>query len=170
MRACTHAKGTPSTMAIDVALSEQTRESLSASIDAGARTSATACGHGALMTRPSSGRTKSAAPHSASSAISAGGRSPPFFGICLGFRETVAGEYGLAGCAQEEVDEGLATPGVGAALDGCDRVGRDHVLVVRDVDPLHLRPCRLDIGDVDDPRVRLTGRHLGDHGVHVLLL
>jgi len=32
--------------------------------------------------------------------------------ICLGFREAVAGEYGLAGCAQQEVDERLPAPGI----------------------------------------------------------
>src|SRR5579872_263653 len=118
MRAWTQASGTPSTIAIAVALSEQTMDSLSASTDSGARRSAIACGQGARTTRPSRGRMKSAAPHSARRAISAGGRSPGSFWICLRLREAVLGEYGLAGCAQQEVDERLATLGVRPALDG----------------------------------------------------
>src|ERR1700716_3740504 len=120
-------------MAMAVALSEQTIESRSAARDSGACGSTSASDQGALTSRPTRGTMKRAAPHSARSASSAGGRSPRAPACGLDLREAVAGEDGLAGNTENEIDEGRPTPWIGAALDGRHRVGRDHVFDVRGV-------------------------------------
>src|SRR5581483_353563 len=160
------ARGTPSTSAIAVAVSEQRSDRRRAWSVSGAASSRAASGQGARTARPARGRRRSSTAPSAASPIGAGVRRT---GV-LRDSEATAGEHAAGFGAEDEVREGPAAAGVGALLEDGQRVAGDHVLGVRDVDARDLSGGGPDVRHVDDPGIRLAEGDLGDHRLDVLLL
>src|SRR6478735_3523741 len=171
VRASTSAIGTPNSRHRTVASKDVRRLNDSAVSAESEVTSSKKLPHSTRDTIPTSGSSTRAAPSAAGTKIQAG--SPTcrcLVATSLRLPEAGIGEDLLACVAEHEVDELVGEVlGVGS-LDGCDRVGVHDVARLREGHPGDGVTGGGHVGHVDDPRVGLAGRHLGEHVGHRLLL
>src|SRR5262245_5290865 len=163
-RASAHASGKPVTNAIAAAQVATTNESRRAARAVSPlRTSAIRL-HGVRTIRPSRGRPTRSTP-----AVARTTNAPGTLRLGGG-EEPVVGE-GLLSLSEDVVDEALREVGLPGPGHDRDRIRRDHVDVVGDLDHLDLvLDVRGDVRHVDDPGVGVSRYHLRDDGLHVLLV
>src|SRR5690606_28207812 len=120
-------------------------------------TSAPNCDQSTREAIATSGSTTNAAPTAAGTKIQPGRPGPCRGRDTLWPAEPGVREHLLTGLAEHEVDELAGELGVIASGERSDRVGVDDGVRLREVNALDLVARGDHVGDVDEPRVGLSG-------------
>src|SRR3954465_3081391 len=166
-RASTQASGTPSTRDTSVASVAENSDSRSACPTTGSVSRGSRSDHGARITSPSRGSTRSARPRAAGTRSGSG--TPP---RGSGGRRTEAGvgQRLLARVGEHQVDERRRGRGGGRGRERADRILVDRPFGLGERDPLAASPGRPHVRGVHERRIDLAELHLGQRRLDVVLL
>src|SRR2546421_3693918 len=166
-RANVQASGTPSTSAIAVAETDASNDRRNAASTSGELNCCQAEVHGVRSSKPSSGMMKKAAPPLARMTIGRGGEGRGRRRLRVG--KAIPGE-GLPAVGEDVADERPGQRPVLGILEDDDWILRHHVERRWNGDAFNGIAGGLHVRDVNNASVRLTQRHLAEHGLHVSLL
>src|SRR3954454_18379554 len=166
-RASTQASGTPSTRDTSVASVAESSDNRSACPTTGSVSRGSRSDHGARITSPSRGSTRSARPRAAGTRSGSG--TPP---RGSGGRRTEAGvgQRLLTRVGEHQVDERRRGRGVGRGRERADRILVDRLFGLGERDAFDATPGRPHVRGVHERRIDLTELHLGQRRLDVVLL